>query len=235
MTVVGVVGSSRAGGGSFARPRAGFSAWAVDQFADRDLTRLAPCAVCPPDRYPDAILDLAKQFPPGPVLYTGGLENYPHILRELVAQRELWGNPPYVVERVRDPFTFFPTLASAGFITPRLAPRGEPCPSEGRWLRKPLRSGGGLGIRFAQPGEVASAQHYFQEFIDGVSMSVVFCGTTLLGVTEQLIGEQWLHTKGFAYCGNIAKATIAETEQPKAMAPGIEPVRSYRTLGNRLY
>src|SRR5262249_6268277 len=68
---------------------------------------------------------------------------------------------------------------------------------------KPLHSAGGLGIRRAHPGEAPSPHHYFQEFIDGTPMSVLYCGTTLLGVTQQLVGEPWLHAKPFAYCGNI--------------------------------
>jgi predicted ATP-grasp superfamily ATP-dependent carboligase len=207
-----VVGASaRAAVHSLAR--AGLSASSVDLFADRDLKRVAECAVCPMDRYPEAIPELAAQFPPGPVLYTGGLENYPHVIGELAAVRELWGNPPEVLARVRDPFTLFPALARAGFAVPRLAPAGEPCP-EGRWLRKPLRSGAGLGIRFAKPGEPPSPHHYFQEFIDGTPMSALFVSGTLFGVTEQLIGEPWLHAKPFAYCGNVgpaeADATVGE-------------------------
>jgi predicted ATP-grasp superfamily ATP-dependent carboligase len=210
----GVVGASaRAAVHSLAR--AGYESWAVDQFRDRDLKRVAPCALCPSDRYPDAIPELAAQFPPGPVLYTGGLENYPHVLRELAATRELWGNPPEVVERVRDPYQF----AACDLPLPRLVPRGEACPRYGRWLRKPLRSGGGLGIRFAKPGEAASPHHYLQEFVDGVPMSALFLsdlaetfvwpdGTALFGVTEQLIGEEWLHARPFAYCGNIGPLKI---------------------------
>jgi predicted ATP-grasp superfamily ATP-dependent carboligase len=197
-----VVGASaRAAVHSLAR--AGVSAWSVDLFADRDLTRVAECVTCPIDRYPEALPELAAEFPPGPVLYTGGLENYPHVVRELAAGRELWGNPPEVLEQVRDPFTLFPALARAGFATPRLVPAGEPCPVEGRWLRKPIRSGGGLGIRFARPGEATSPHHYFQEFIDGAPLSALFVNDALVGVTEQLIGEPWLHAKPFAYCGNV--------------------------------
>ena len=207
MRTVGVVGASaRAAVHSLAR--AGFSAWAVDQFGDRDLKRVAACAVCPPGGYPDALPALAAQFPPGPVLYTGGLENHPHVIAELARTRELWGNPPDVVERVRNPFTLFPLLAACGFAGPRLAPPHAPCPPEGRWLRKPLGSGGGLGIRYALPGEPASPDHYFQEFIDGVPMSALYCGTTLLGVTEQIIGEPWLHATPFAYCGNIGPVDV---------------------------
>lgn len=219
MTRVGVVGASaRAAIHSLARagyrlrdsrpvagkaPLHGRSMWAVDLFADRDLKRVAACVACPLDRYPDALPELAAQFPPGPVLYTGGLENYPQVVRELAESRELWGNPPEVLARVRDPHTLFPALAASGFAVPRLVPLREPCPTKGRWLRKPLRSGGGLGIRFARPGEAASPHHYFQEFIDGEPMSALFVNSALVGITEQLIGEPWLNAKPFAYCGNI--------------------------------
>ena len=202
MSKVGVVGASaRAAVHSLAR--AGFEAWAVDQFADRDLQRVAECALCPPNRYPDALPELAAQFPAGPVLYTGGLENHPQVVAELARSRELWGNPPEVLARVRDPFALFPTLAACGFATPRLVPPGEPCPRDGHWLRKPLRSGGGIGIRFAHPCEAASPHHYFAEFIDGPAMSVVYFGSETVGVTQQLIGEPWLQAAAFAYCGNI--------------------------------
>ncbi|VTR96585.1 atp-dependent carboligase : Uncharacterized protein OS=Blastopirellula marina DSM 3645 GN=DSM3645_08712 PE=4 SV=1: ATP-grasp_3 [Gemmata massiliana] len=205
--MVGVVGTSaRAAVHSLAR--AGFRAWAVDLFADRDLKRAADCVVCPHDRYPDAIPALAAQFPPGPVLYTGGLENYPHIVAELARARELRGNLPEVLARVRGPFALASALTAAGFATPKLVPASEPCPPEGRWLRKPLRSSGGLGIRFAQPGEAPSPHHCFQELIAGTPMSAIFVDGTLLGITEQLIGESWLHAPPFAYCGNIGPITL---------------------------
>lgn len=204
MTQVGVVGASaRAAVHSLAR--AGFSAWAVDLFGDRDLARMAACVVCPMDAYPDALSRLAAQFPPGPLLYTGGLENYPHIVNELASQCELWGNTPDVLERVRDPFA----LADYGFA------KCAQTPGEGRWLRKPLKSGGGLGIRFARPDDSPSPQHYFQEFVDGTPMSALYGGTTLLGVTEQLVGEPWLHAKPFAYCGNIGPVDVPEPTRTK--------------------
>lgn len=192
--------------------------WAIDVFADRDLKRVAECVACPLDRYPDALPELAAQFPPGPVLYTGGLENYPHVVGALSTRRELWGNPPEVLARVRDPHTLFPALAASGFAVPRIVPAGEPCPPEGWWLRKPLRSGAGLGIRVARPGEPASPHHSFQEFIDGEPMSALFVSdpsdgespysTCLDGVTQQLVGEAWLHARPFAYCGNIGPVKL---------------------------
>jgi predicted ATP-grasp superfamily ATP-dependent carboligase len=207
VTPVGVVGASaRAAVHSLAR--AGLSAWAVDQFNDRDLARVAPCALCPEGGYPHALPELAARFPPGPVLYTGGLENHPHVVEELARTRELWGNPAHVLPRVRDPFALAVCLARTGFRVPRLVTPGEACPAEGRWLRKPLRSGGGLGIRFARPGEPATPDHVFQEFADGAPMSALFVNDALFGVTEQLIGEAWLHAGPFAYCGNVGPLPV---------------------------
>lgn len=205
--MIGVVGASaRAAVHSLAR--AGYTAWACDLFADRDLKQIASCAVCPFDSFPDALPALAAQFPASPVLYTGGLENHPRVVAELAAKRELWGNPPSVLEQVRDPFRLH--VAIGTIPAPMVVPDGEACPASGRWLRKPRHSSAGHGIHFAQPGEEPSHSHYFQEFIDGTPMSAVYFNDTLFGVTEQLIGEAWLHAKLFAYCGNIGPFPVRD-------------------------
>ena len=200
--IVGVVGASaRAAVMSLAR--AGFEAWAVDLFNDRDLKRIAPCARCPFADFPQAMPQLAERFPSGPVLYAGGLENYPEIVRELMLRRPLWGNGPEVIERVRNPFK----LASRLRQQPELLAAGETIPEPDApardWLIKSLRSSGGLGVRSAIPGETIPQGHYAQQFVEGTSMSAVFFGQQMLGVTEQLIGTPWLHAKPFHYAGTI--------------------------------
>jgi predicted ATP-grasp superfamily ATP-dependent carboligase len=142
------------------------------------------------------------------VLYTGGLENHPQVVDELARTRELWGNPAHVLPRIRDPFALAALLARTGFRVLQLTPLGLQCPTERRWLRKPLRSGGGLGIRFARGDEPASPDHVFQEFLDGTPMSALFVNDALFGVTEQLIGEAWLHAAPFAYCGNLGPLPV---------------------------
>ena len=207
---IGVVGASaRAAVHSLAR--AGFTAWAVDLFGDRDLTGVAECLVCPVDSYPDAIPALAARFPPGPVLYTGGLENHPRVIARLAAQRELWGNLAEVVERVRDPHIL--SAALAGKAIARVLPPGEPCPRAGRWLLKSRRSSGGAGVRDAGAGEVPTAREYLQEFVPGLSMSAVFVAdrsrVDLAGVSDQLIGADWLHASGYKYAGNIGPVAVS--------------------------
>jgi predicted ATP-grasp superfamily ATP-dependent carboligase len=202
-TAVGVVGAS-ARAAVHSLLRAGYKSWAVDLFGDRDLAMVAPCAVCPLNEYPAALPTLTWQFPPGPVMYTGGLENHPTVVAELARARPVQASPLEALERVRDPHWLFPALARRGFEVPAIVPTGEPCPQFGRWLRKPIRSGGGLGLRIAVPGESASPNHIFQEFIDGQPLSALCGGSAVLnGVTEPLAGEPWLHAEGFAYCGNV--------------------------------
>jgi predicted ATP-grasp superfamily ATP-dependent carboligase len=210
---IGVVGAS-ARAAIHSILRAGFQGWAVDLFADRDLKNLVPCSVCPTDSFPDSLPGLCELYPAGPILYTGGLENHPDIVAELTSKHQLLGNLPAVLNLVRDPF-FIGSVAAEGILFPNLIPIGDCAPGSGHWLRKPLRSSSGLGIRFAKAQEPFSTSHYFQEHIDGSSMSALFASmsgksncTHLLGVTEQLIGRQWLHARPFAYCGNIGPVRV---------------------------
>ncbi len=216
---VGVVGASaRAAVHSLAR--AGHSAWAVDLFADRDLARVAPTAICPVREYPAALPRLAASFPAGPVLYTGGLENHPDVVAELAGARELWGNTPDVLKRVRNPYRLFPCSispttmpadlpADRPAVLPVVVPQGLPCPGEGRWLRKPLRSAAGHGIRPARPGEPPHPNFYFQQYLTGRPMSAVFCGNEFVAAALQLVGTPWLHApQPFGYCGNVGPITL---------------------------
>jgi predicted ATP-grasp superfamily ATP-dependent carboligase len=97
---------------------------------------------------------------------------------------------------------------------PQVRRWNETRPGDGRWLRKPLAGAAGQGIAFADEAAPRRSSRYFlQEFIDGTPMSAVLArargATQLLGVTEQLIGEAWLHAPPFRYSGNIGPMPIA--------------------------
>ncbi len=120
--------------------------------------------------YPDALPALAEQFPPGPVLYTGGLENHPRVVAELAAKRELWGNPPRVLERVRDPYRLQAVLAPMSSCRGRLTPAPSPgggCESRSVRVR--------AGIRFARSGRSALATPLFsRSSLTGTPVSAVY-------------------------------------------------------------
>lgn len=187
--------------------RAGLRPYAIDLFADRDLDRLCPTVRVDPADYPRGLFAAARSAPPGPWMYTGGLENFPELIDALAAERPLWGNPGAVLRRVRDPFAVAAALTSARRPVPKVRAAPDGLPADGSWLLKPLRGGGGRGICPWRGGDVPPEPHYLQRRIDGIPHSAVFCGNGrevfLLGVTRQLVGERRLHAGPFAWCGNV--------------------------------
>jgi predicted ATP-grasp superfamily ATP-dependent carboligase len=183
--------SARAAAQSAAR--AGYSPWAADLFADADLARL--CPVHRIDRYPCDLFAAARLAPPGAWMYTGGLENYPRLVERIAAVRRLYGNAGPPLRAVRDPARLAEFSRAVGLSTPRIANRGDGLPRDGSWLRKGLRSSGGLRVESWTAENPALAEvrgWYFQERIEGQPCAAVFVAAgrvaKLLGITRQWIG-----------------------------------------------
>lgn len=202
-----IVGAS-ARAAAFSALRAGLRPWCVDLFADRDLQQ--HCAVTRlTGHYPEGFRRFIESDLPGPWMYTGGLENRPRLLWQWSRCRPLWGNVNQPWYDSRNPEYVASLMRSAGVPVPALRRPGTDTPEGGRWLLKPLRSAGGIGIRFWKPKDKSWDKNevYCQEYIEGESLSLLFLGggrtARLLGVTRQLVGETWLHAAPFRYCGNI--------------------------------
>jgi predicted ATP-grasp superfamily ATP-dependent carboligase len=109
-----------------------------------------------------------------------------------------------VLKRVRDPFEVARALRKRGHAVPAI--RMTPART-GRWLLKPVLSGGGRRVRVWQPGRRVPRGCYLQEFVDGTPGSIVFVAArgraVPIGVSRQLAGEDAFGTAGFQYCGNI--------------------------------
>jgi predicted ATP-grasp superfamily ATP-dependent carboligase len=194
---------------AFSALRAGLRPWCADLFADVDLQRRCP-ATRLPGRYPHDFLGLIDAELPGPWLYTGGLENWPGLVRRLSRRRPLWGNGPDALRLARDPLHVRRLLKDAGLPVPEVYEQAHQLPPHGRWLWKPRRGSGGTGVRFWTPGTPGySVGHsgYFQEFLVGDSVAALFVGdgrrAWLLGLTRQLVGLPWLHAAPFHYCGSV--------------------------------
>lgn len=193
--------------------RAGFEPFVIDLFADADTVRLCPTLKCDPAGYPHGFIELAKQAPPGPWMYTGGLENHPDVVAAISKTHPLWGNGPDVLKLVRDPWFLDSLPKHVGGFAEVAARRDDTAPWG--WVRKPLAGAGGGGVRLVDHCDRADdAGVYYQEFITGEPESAVF-GTVSrepmasapvhLGAALQLIGTSWLHARPFQYAGNVSR------------------------------
>ena len=188
--------------------RAGCDVVTVDYFGDLDTKRLCPNASLRERGHgysAAALARVARELPYDAVAYCGGLENHPEAVEALAEGKVLLGNAPETLRRVRDPAILFPFLAARGFAAPETITSGQatagPLPTTGRWLLKPVASGGGHGIR-AWRGEPPGPRHVLQEYMAGVPASAVFVAdgrqAVLLGWSEQLHAPTV-----FRYGGNV--------------------------------
>ena len=201
----------------------GYEVFAVDRFGDLDLQRLGPNVSIMRDLGGRGgmaeLVEAAERVPADSVIYGAGLENRPDLVARLAAGRTLLGCAPETLRRVRDPAVLGASLRTAGFAFPRTL-SAEDAPERAdrtrRWLRKPIRGGGGRGVcewRGGRPrGDVI-----VQERITGLpcSAAAVADGSSavLLGVSEQLIGRRALGARGWKWCGNVVPPRLPAPDQ----------------------
>jgi len=214
---------------AFSARAAGFAPACADMFADSDLRQIALTELV--QDYPQGLIDALENFPVSPWMYTGALENHPHLVDRISQQRPLLGNRGEVLRQARDPFVLEADLAKCGLELPSSRRADQSIPTDGTWLRKPYRGSGGhqivpwTGERAAQ--EIAGGNFYFQERKAGAPHAAVFVAAsgqaTLLGVTRQIVGTRWAMATQFQYAGSIG---------PVSLTP--EHLRRLQQAGHRL-
>jgi uncharacterized protein len=203
--------------------RDGYDVCAVDRFGDLDLQRLCPSVSMMRDLGGrggmEQMVEAAEGIQADSVIYGAGLENRPDLVTRLAAGRRLLGCSPETLRRVRDPALLGASLRAGGFAYPRTL-SGEEAPERAdrahRWLRKPIRGGGGRGVREWRGGR-PRCDVIVQERISGLACSAAAVAdgrsALLLGVSEQLIGRRALGTRGWRWCGNVAPPRLPGGEQ----------------------
>jgi len=175
---------------------------AFDLFGDLDLR--AARVVKRPSL--TALVDAAMEEAPGEVVYGASFENHPRLVERLAERHTLRGNPAATLRAVRDPFRLGAALGDLPYPRTTVA-----APSSGRWLRKPLRGGGGIRVREWRGGALPAGT-FLQERIDGVPCSAAAVGdgtdAVVLGLTEQLVGERAFGVRGFRWCGNLVPPRV---------------------------
>jgi predicted ATP-grasp superfamily ATP-dependent carboligase len=203
--------------------RAGHEVVALDRFGDLDLQRLCPSVSVLRDLGGRggmaALVDAAEEIPAPSVIYGAGLENQPGLVARLASGRRLLGCARETIERVRDPALLGASLRAAGLAYPAtFGARDAPRRAERsrRWLRKPVRGGGGRGVREWRGGALDGGV-MVQEHIPGLACSVAAVAdgrsAVALGISEQLIGHRGFGGGGYAWCGNLVPPRLGEVQR----------------------
>ena len=155
-----------------------------------------------------ALLQASRRLKFDAVVYISNLENHPSVVKKLTQGRVLLGNSEAVLRQVRDWRVLRQFCGTEEILCPITLLPGEEQkadPAVG-WLCKPIRGGGGGGIKFWN-GRPLDEAHILQAYVEGRPASMAFASdghrSVIIGLTEQIIGQKKLGATGFRWCGNI--------------------------------
>ena len=183
------------------------------------------------------------------VIVCGGIENRIELVEALEKRIKLIGSGSGVLSRIRNSVelqqTMSRSLSADGINLPSTVRRLqselnlEQHSGSRAWLAKKDGSSGGFGIALADSRAVGDlvgdCDRYFQERVTGECISVLYLSrgdgqsipsstsysaTTIVGVTQQLVGDKNVGANEFQYCGSIGPYTPEEIGQ--AIGVGLE-------------
>lgn len=197
--------------------RAGLRVWALDLFGDLDLIETAHQSRRI-TRYRNC-LQILPHWPLMPCLVTGALENHPRLIERLSRDRTVWGTSAEEIRKVRSPRRLWETLHRAGLPALKIWTGSTPPVADGRWMLKPRRSAGGLGIFVWDEHSACSHDasvtlrkpHLFQQRAEGEAASAVFLSEwdqiTFVGAARLLCANVPGHR--FGYGGAIGPIELS--------------------------
>jgi predicted ATP-grasp superfamily ATP-dependent carboligase len=191
---------------------------AFDLFGDLDLRQSVSRVVTPSELGGgrlSALVDATAMEEASGVVYGASFENHPALVARLAERHALLGNAPATLRAVGNPARVGAALRDAGVPYPRTFLTAPPERSR-RWLRKPLRGGGGTRVHEWRGGALP-ARAFVQERIDGLACSAAAVGdgvdAVVLGLTEQLVGQRAFGVRGYRWCGNIVPPRLPAGER----------------------
>lgn len=207
---------------------AGHQVMTVDYFGDRDQKESVPNISLMRDLgSPFSALALGQacgDLAADKVVPIANLENHPEVVRKLARGRTLMGNPPSVLAKVRDWETLRSFCAEVGIAFPATLLAGEESGAtlDRRWLVKPVRGGGGHGVRFWQQGEPLGEGYLLQAYQPGRPASAAFVADgrrcVVVGLAEQLLGQPTMGAHGFSWCGNLLPLALPAEQVARVLA-----------------
>lgn len=176
--------------------RNGWRPLSLDLFADEDTRRVSRYAEAIPKGRcgfdDEALIAAVERADPRSealgIVYGSGLDLCPDLLEKLGVKRRIYGNSAATVRLMREPQLFISLLDNADVPHPEtrflIPPKGD------GWLVKSRYGEGGRGVARLGAGFIARGDVYFQRYIDGDTVSVLFLAD---GRTARVIGynTQW--------------------------------------------
>ena len=204
----------------------------LDYFGDRDQKALVENYSLLRDfKLPfsaKALLQASRQLKFDAVVYISNLENHPKVVKKLAQGRVLLGNSDAALRQVRAWRALRQFCGMEEILCPVTLLSGEEKkadPAVG-WLSKPIRSGGGGGIK-SWNGHAIDEAHVLQAHVEGRPASMAFAAdgqrSVIIGLTEQIIGRKTLGAKGNKWCGNILPLKL-DASKKDALFKAIEKI-----------
>ncbi|GAB6142376.1 ATP-grasp domain-containing protein [Methylosoma difficile] len=218
--------------------QAGHDVLVIDCFADSDTQAIAEAVIQIPSlalpMLQDAVETLVESYVVIDVIYGSGFETYPESLDYLHSRFNLIGNSPETFRRLLDKPAFFALLdtlqipyPAVSFALPELTEK---------WLLKPQKGQGGVGIRFYQADSIVNTGDYWQKLQSGSAHSVLFLAD---GKQARVIGfnRQWtqsLENQPFAFAGicTVSDVSLAQQAQVNAWLAKLVPALSLKGLNS---
>jgi predicted ATP-grasp superfamily ATP-dependent carboligase len=202
--------------------RAGHPVCALDLFNDADTGRFALASEAVNSRAGEGagfdrqdLLQRAARLCPAALclglVYGAGFEDDTDTLRRLAQGRELFGNPPELVSRLKDPIELFGLLDRLSIPHPPTM-LTRPDPPRG-WLYKRCGAAGGSHVVDARLADAdpVTATGYFQRRTRGRNLSLLFLAdgrhARLVGISRQLtrgVGE-----RRYTYAGAVGPIDVS--------------------------
>ncbi len=194
----------------------GFRVVAIDAFADEETAACCDQVLTSHIDHlgfePESLISRLRQMDLCQfcgVVYGSGFEARPQLLGALAAMLPMVGNPPHVVEQVKSS-ALFEAMRRLQISYPATYFSAPPT-TEGMLTK--IRGGcGGTHITETAHGmHLSYADCYFQERVDGTSVSILFLAT-VFGIEVIGFNEQWLSpdvTMPYRYGGAVGHADLS--------------------------
>ena len=205
-----------------AAKRAGYAVTAIDGFADKQTIEFADKTIIvdfdSSGFKADALLSAVQKLDAIQYLgfvYGSGLDAQPELLAKIASIIPLIGNSAASVKAVKTASSFFSALKRCNIAYP---PVFDSLPASNHadvYLRKFAGGCGGTHIKLAGKNDELAANHYYQQHVDGRSVSLLFLAN---GAQADVVGfnEQWLSPSEeipFRYGGAVSHIALPQLIQ----------------------